>query len=143
MLKEKWGCLCRAVDKFGDTLDFMLSGHRDEAAATAFFKQAIDANGFRKKVVMDKSGSNYAGLENINILLLQDNFASGLVRLYAYEYFQQNLLFKQVQFFRVKIRQNTIRGNSFTASLLHAGYLIYFLTSIRLSLSLLIVFENQ
>ena len=67
----------------------MLSGHRDEAAATAFFKQAMNANGFAKKVVMDKSGSNYAGLENINILLLQDNFASGLVRLYAYEYLRQ------------------------------------------------------
>jgi transposase-like protein len=30
------------VDKFGDTIDFILSEHRDEAAATAFFKQAID-----------------------------------------------------------------------------------------------------
>jgi putative transposase len=34
--------LKRAVDKFGDTIDFILSEHRDEAAATAFFKQAID-----------------------------------------------------------------------------------------------------
>ena len=32
--------LKRAVDKFGDTIDFMLSEHHDEAAATAFFKQA-------------------------------------------------------------------------------------------------------
>ena len=57
--------LKRAVDKFGDTIDFMLSEHRDEEAATAFFKQAINANGFPNKVVMDKSGANYAGLENI------------------------------------------------------------------------------
>ena len=62
--------LKRAVDKFGDTIDFMLSEHRDEEAATAFFKQAINANGFPNKVVMDKSGANYAGLENINILLM-------------------------------------------------------------------------
>jgi putative transposase len=48
----------------------MLSEHRDEAAATAFFKQAINANGFPNKVVMDKSGANYAGLENINMLLM-------------------------------------------------------------------------
>ena len=69
-VKGKWVYLYRAVDKFGDTIDFMLSEQRDEAAATAFFKQAIDANGFPKKVVMDKSGANYAGLENINILLI-------------------------------------------------------------------------
>jgi putative transposase len=58
-----------AVDKFGDTVDFMLSEKRNEAAATACFKQAIDNNGFPKKVVMDKSGANYAGLEAINLLL--------------------------------------------------------------------------
>lgn len=69
-VKGQWVYLYRAVDKFGDTVDFMLSEKRDEAAATAFFKQAIDNNGLPKKVVMDKSGANYAGLENINILLM-------------------------------------------------------------------------
>ena len=72
-VKGKWVYLYRAVDKFGDTIDFMVSEHRDEAdeaVATAFFKQAIDANGFPSKVVMDKSGANYAGLENINMLLM-------------------------------------------------------------------------
>lgn len=50
---------------------FMLSGHRDEAAATAFFKQAINANGLPEKVLMDKSGANnYAGWDDINLLLL-------------------------------------------------------------------------
>jgi len=70
IVKGKWVYLYRAVDKFSDTIDFMLSEHRDEAAATAFFKQAIDDNGFPQKVVMDKSGANYAGLENINMLLI-------------------------------------------------------------------------
>ena len=69
-VKGEWVYLYRAVDKFGDTFDFMLSENRDQAAATAFFKQAIDANGFPNKVVMDKSGANYAGLENINMLLM-------------------------------------------------------------------------
>ena len=69
-VKDQWVYLYRAVDKFGDTVDFMLSEKRDEAAATAFFKQAIDNNGFPKKVVMDKSGANYVGLENINFLLM-------------------------------------------------------------------------
>jgi putative transposase len=69
-VKGKWVYWYRAVDKFGDTIDFMLSEQRDETAATAFFRQAIDNNGFPHKVVMDKSGANYAGIENINILLM-------------------------------------------------------------------------
>ncbi|TAL43313.1 MAG: IS6 family transposase [Methylovulum sp.] len=69
-IKGQWVYLYRAVDKFGDTVDFMLSERRDETAATAFFRQAIDGNGLPEKVVMDKSGANLAGLENINILLV-------------------------------------------------------------------------
>jgi len=69
-VKGQWVYLYRAVDKFGDTVDFMLSERRDEAAATAVLKQAIDANGLPNKVVMDKSGANYAGLENINMMLM-------------------------------------------------------------------------
>jgi putative transposase len=69
-VRGQWFYLYRAIDKFGNTVDFMLSEHRDQAAATAFFKQAIDANGFPNKVVMDKSGANYAGLENINTMLM-------------------------------------------------------------------------
>ena len=45
-VKGEWGYLYRAVDSHGDTLDFMLSERRDEEAATAFFKQAINNNGF-------------------------------------------------------------------------------------------------
>ena len=48
----------------------MLSERRDKAAATTFFKQAIDANEFPNKMVMAKSGANYVGLENINFLLM-------------------------------------------------------------------------
>ena len=68
--KVEWVYLYRAVDKFCDNFDFMISEKRDEVAATAFFNQAIDNNGFPKKVVIDKSGSNYVGLENINFLLM-------------------------------------------------------------------------
>jgi len=75
-VKGKWVYLYRAVDSHGDTLDFMLSERRDEDAATAFFKQAINNNGFPDKVVMDKSGANYAGLANINLLLILAGFAT-------------------------------------------------------------------
>ena len=68
-VKGQWVYLYRAIDKYGDTLDFMLSERRDEEAATRFFKQAIDNNGLPNRVVIDKSGSNEAGLLNMNILL--------------------------------------------------------------------------
>jgi transposase-like protein len=38
-VKGRWMYQCRAVDKHGKTLDFMLSEQRDEAAAEAFFKK--------------------------------------------------------------------------------------------------------
>ncbi|GFO75167.1 transposase, IS6 family [Bathymodiolus platifrons methanotrophic gill symbiont] len=75
-VKGQWTYLYRAVDSRGDTLDFMLSERRDEEAATAFFKQTINNNGFPDKVVMDKSGANYAGLANINLLLILAGFAT-------------------------------------------------------------------
>jgi putative transposase len=68
-VKGRWMYLYRAVDKFGKTLDFMLCEQRDEAAAEAFFKQAVGNNGVPEKVVIDKSGANQAGLLNVNILL--------------------------------------------------------------------------
>ncbi len=69
-VKGKWTYYYRAIDKFGKTLDFMLSEHRDEAAATAFFARAIGNNGFPDRVVIDKSGANLAGLQNMNCVLL-------------------------------------------------------------------------
>ncbi len=65
-VKGKWTYLYRAIDKKRKPLDFMLSEHRDEAAATAFFVKAIGNNGWPDKVVIDKSGSNTAGLFNMN-----------------------------------------------------------------------------
>ena len=69
-IKGKWTYLYRAVDKHGKTLDFMLSEHRDEAAASNFFARTIGNNGWSEKVVIDKSGANFAGLQNMNWLLL-------------------------------------------------------------------------
>ena len=69
-VKGRWTYLYRAVDKHGKTLDFMLSERRDEAAATAFFARTINNNGWPDKVVIDESGANLAGLQNMNWLLL-------------------------------------------------------------------------
>ena len=69
-VKGKWMYLYRAVDKHGETLDFMLSEKRDEATATTFFARAIGNNGFPDKVAIDKSCANLAGLRNMNCLLI-------------------------------------------------------------------------
>jgi putative transposase len=60
--------LYRAVDKYGNTVDFMLSKNRDKKAAFQFFSKAIDQHGFPEKVTMDKSGANKAGIDKINLL---------------------------------------------------------------------------
>lgn len=69
-VKGKWNYLYRAVDKCGDTIDFMLSEKRDEAAAKAFFTKAIGDNGLPEKVTIDKSGSNNAALNAINLQMI-------------------------------------------------------------------------
>ena len=68
-VRGKWTYLYRAVDRDGQTLDFLLSERRDLAAARRFFKKAIAANGVPDRVVIDKSGANLAGLQSVNVIL--------------------------------------------------------------------------
>ena len=65
-LNGKWVYLYRAVDKEGNTIDFLLRAKRDAEAAKAFFRKAIKENGRPKKVTVDKSGSNKAALDFCN-----------------------------------------------------------------------------
>jgi len=68
-VKGKWGCLYRAIDKHGQTLDFMLSGSRDHAAVTGFFWKTLGSNGVPDRVIIDKGGANTAGLNTIKEFL--------------------------------------------------------------------------
>ena len=68
-VKGKWCYLYRAVDKFGQTIDFYISKYRDTKAAQSFFNKAIGYNGKPNKVTIDKSGANHAALKNINFML--------------------------------------------------------------------------
>lgn len=67
-VRGKWMYHYRAVDRAGQTLDFMLSERRDKAAARRFFKRAIGTNGVPDRVVIDKSGANLAGLQSVNVI---------------------------------------------------------------------------
>ncbi|PRA46478.1 IS6 family transposase [Brucella pituitosa] len=68
-VKGKWVYLYRAVDRDGQTLDFMLSERRNLGAARRFFKRTIASNGIPNKIVIDKSGANLAGAQAINTIL--------------------------------------------------------------------------
>jgi len=68
-VRGKWTYLYRAVDRDGQTLDFMLSERRDTAAAKRFFKSAVSINGIPDRIAIDKSGSNLAGLQSLNVIL--------------------------------------------------------------------------
>ena len=61
----QWKYLYRAVDKAGQTIDFLLRAHRDYAAARRFFERAIDLHGGPEKITIDKSGANTAAIEGI------------------------------------------------------------------------------
>ena len=65
-LKGKWVYLYRAIDKEGNTIDFLLRAKRDTTAAKAFFRKAFKENGRPDKVNIDKSGSNKAALDSFN-----------------------------------------------------------------------------
>ncbi|RWR44736.1 IS6 family transposase [Sinirhodobacter ferrireducens] len=68
-VKGRWTYLYRAVDRDGQTLDFMLSERRDFAVARCFFKRAIGSNGVPDRVVIDKSSANLADLQAVNTIL--------------------------------------------------------------------------
>jgi putative transposase len=65
-VRGHWRYLYRAVNRDGDTVDFLLTAHRDEAAARRFLKRAIDQHGRPKTITIDKSGANTAAIISYN-----------------------------------------------------------------------------
>ena len=65
-VRGQWKYLYRAVDKDGNTVDFLLTAKRDTRAALRFLRQAIRNNCTPVKINIDKSGSNTAAIEADN-----------------------------------------------------------------------------
>ena len=65
-VKGQWNYLYRAVDKEGLTVDFLLMPTRDRAAAEAFLRKAIRAQGLPEKITIDQSSSNTAAIQRYN-----------------------------------------------------------------------------
>lgn len=62
----KWCYYYRAVDKEGNTVDFLLTEKRDKKAALRYFEKAIQRNGEPSLVNIDKSGANTAAINQYN-----------------------------------------------------------------------------
>ena len=65
-VRGEWKYLYRAVDKAGNTVDFLLRAHCDKAAARRYFEKAMAQNGEPETVTIDKCGSNLAALQALN-----------------------------------------------------------------------------
>ncbi len=73
-LNGKWVYLYRA-----HTVDFLLCVSRDKSAALAFFRKAFRSNYLPEKIVIDKSGSNTAALDDLNAEISEDYSSSNKI----------------------------------------------------------------
>src|SRR6516165_2630358 len=85
-VKGQWKYLYRAVDKEGNTVDFLLRAHRDKTAARRYFEKSIEQNGEPETVTIDKSGANLAALDALNaeretpIKIRQNKYLNNVVK---------------------------------------------------------------
>ena len=66
IVKGQWRYLYRAVDKTGQTIDFLLTKERDEQAAKRFLTKAIRRHGVPEKITIDGSAANEAAIKSYN-----------------------------------------------------------------------------
>jgi putative transposase len=65
-VKGQWRYLDRAVDKSGQTIDFLLTEERDEQAARRFLIKAIRRHGVPEKITIDGSEAKAAAIRSYN-----------------------------------------------------------------------------
>jgi putative transposase len=65
-IRGQWRYLYRAVDKAGQTIDFLLTEQRDERAALHFLIKAICRHGIPETVTIDGSEANAAAIRGYN-----------------------------------------------------------------------------
>jgi putative transposase len=84
-VKGEWRYLYRAVDKSGQTIDFLLTEYRDTEAALCFLTQAIRRHGVPDKITIDGSEANAAAIRRYNqehgtaIIIRQIKYLNNLV----------------------------------------------------------------
>jgi len=84
-VKGQWYYLYRAVDKTGQTIDFLLTAQRDEPAARRFLTKAIRRHGVPATITIDGSEANAAAIRGDNeahgtaIIIRQVKYLNNLV----------------------------------------------------------------
>jgi transposase-like protein len=87
-VKGEWRYVYRAVDKQGQTIDFLLTEHRDAEAALRFLKKAIRRNGLPAKMTIDGSDAHEAAMKSYN------------------EAYGTNIISRQVKYFNNIVEQD-------------------------------------
>jgi transposase-like protein len=64
-VRGRWTYLYRAVDRQGLTVDFLLSEHRDIAAAKRFFTRAIERHGTPETITLDGYPATHAAVAEL------------------------------------------------------------------------------
>jgi transposase-like protein len=86
-VRGEWKYLYRAVDKQGNTVDFLLSEHRDIAAAKRFFTRAIEKQGVPEKIIVDDYAATHSAISElkkfkilpINVLVRTSKYLNNLI----------------------------------------------------------------
>ena len=84
-VKGQWRYLYRAVDQHGQTLDFLLTEHREKEAALRFLKKASCRHGVPEKMTIDGSDAKEAAIKSYNedhgttIIIRQVKYGNNIV----------------------------------------------------------------
>ncbi len=80
-IKGQWKYHYRAVDRDSQTINFLLTAHRDKKAALRFLKKAMRQHGLLDKITLDKSGTNTAAIEALkeSIEIRQNKYLNDLI----------------------------------------------------------------
>ena len=86
-VRGQWKYLYRAVDKQGNTVNFLLSQHRGIGAAKRFFTQAIDRRGVPEKITLDGYAATHTAVNElresvilpINVLVGTSKYLNNLI----------------------------------------------------------------
>jgi putative transposase len=105
-IKGQWYYLYRTVDKYGETIDFLLTEHRDTEAALCFLKKAIRRHGVPKTTTIDGSDANEAAIkryneeQGTNIIPAYGGRQSTIMQLWAFRGYPETFALAKSRFVR-------------------------------------------